>query len=176
MASKLPWSVVVAVGLVGVLSALQGAGARQAAAQAEKPAEKKEGPGETADPTKPEKIKPYDKVITKEAKTSAGLFLVHRLEEKVFYEIPTEELGKPMLWVTQLEQDADGPRIRRRARSAIASCGGNCGDDIVLLRDVKYVIRADVERPDQGRGGGELARGDHRGRSRSRPMARTSGR
>ena len=70
---------------------------------------KKDGPAATAKPASEEaKIKPYDKVITKEAKTSAGLFLVHRLDDKVFFEIPTEELGKEMLWVTQLAADAGG--------------------------------------------------------------------
>ena len=87
------------------------------------------------------KIKPYDDVITKEAKTSTGLFLVHRIDDKVFFEIPTEELGKEMLWVTQIEQTQAGH-----------SFGGQpVGDRVVrwelrghdvLLRDVKYEIRA----------------------------------
>ena len=59
-------------------------------------------------------IKPYDEVITKEAKSDAGLFLVHRIDDKVFYEIPTDALGKEMLWVTQLEQTAVGLRLRRQ--------------------------------------------------------------
>ena len=80
-------------------------GARVARAQDTK-AEKKVN--EKKVEKKAEKIKPYDKVITKDAKTSAGLFLVHRLEEKAFYEIPTEELGKPMLWVTQLAKTQSG--------------------------------------------------------------------
>jgi hypothetical protein len=108
---------------------------------------KKDEPGDAAKATtKDEKIKPYDKVITKDAKTSAGLFLVHRLDEKVFFEIPTEELGKEMLWVTQLEQtqsgysyggEAVGDRVVRWEQR----------DDKVLLRDVKYEIRADVSDP-----------------------------
>ena len=61
------------------------------------------------------RIRPYDRVITKEAKTSPGLFLVHRIEDKVYFEIPTAELGKEMLWVTQLEQTAVRLQLRRRA-------------------------------------------------------------
>jgi Met-zincin/Domain of unknown function (DUF5117)/Domain of unknown function (DUF5118) len=146
MTAKLPWSVLVAMGLVGFLSALRGAGAQQATVQAEKPAEKKEGPGESAEPTKSEKIKPYDKVITKDAKTSAGLFLVHRLEEKAFYEIPTEELGKPMLWVTQLSKTQSGHGY---AGSPISDrvVRWELREDTVLLREVRYLIRADVEDP-----------------------------
>jgi len=45
------------------------------------------------DEKKPETIKPYNKVITKEAKTERGLFLVHRVEEKYYFEIPTNEFG-----------------------------------------------------------------------------------
>ena len=70
------------------------------------------------------RIRPYDRVITKEAKTSAGLFLVHRLDDKVFFEIPTEELGKEMLWVTQLEQTQAGHSYGA-SRWATGSCAGS---------------------------------------------------
>ena len=103
-----------------------------------------EGPGR---PTRPERrIRPYDRVITKEAKTSPGLFLVHRIEDKVFFEVPTSELGKEMLWVTQLEQTQTG----------YSHAGEPVGDRVVrweqrgedlLLRDVRYEIRADVDDP-----------------------------
>src|SRR4030095_1126176 len=33
---------------------------------------------------------PYDKVITKDAKTRKGVFTVHQVKEKFFYEIPKE--------------------------------------------------------------------------------------
>jgi len=39
-------------------------------------------------------IKPYDKVITQEAKTKKGLFLVHQIKDKLYYEIPKEAFGK----------------------------------------------------------------------------------
>ena len=145
MSSKLPWRVVVAVGLVGMFSPFQGAGAQQATVQAEKEAEKKGEAGEAA-ATKPVKIKPYDKVITRDAKTSAGLFLVHRLEDKTLYEIPTEELGKPMLWVTQLSRTQAGHGY---AGSPISDrvVRWELREDTVLLREVQYLIRADVEDP-----------------------------
>src|SRR5690348_16742413 len=70
---------------------------------------KKDGGAGPAQPARGKaQIKPYDRVITKEAKTSSGLFLVHRIEDKVYFEIPTTELGKEMLWVTQLEQTQAG--------------------------------------------------------------------
>src|SRR6266496_6414139 len=51
---------------------------------------------------KPDPIKPYNRVITKEAKTERGLFLVHRVDDKFYFEIPTNEFGKEFLWVTQI--------------------------------------------------------------------------
>lgn len=47
-------------------------------------------------------IKDYDKVITKEAVTDEGLFKVHKVGEKFFFEIPNEHLGKDMLLVSRI--------------------------------------------------------------------------
>jgi len=91
---------------------------------------------------KPEPIKPYNKVITKEAKSEQGLFAVHRVEEKFYFEIPTNEFGKEFLWVTQIERTQAGfgyggtPVGSRVVRWELR-------DKDVLLRDVKYTIRAD---------------------------------
>lgn len=87
-------------------------------------------------------IKPYDDVITKEAKTKAGLFFTHQVGDKLYYEIPVGRLGKDMLWVWQLEKTQTG----------FGHAGSPLGDravrwelrgDTVLLRNVKYAIRAD---------------------------------
>jgi len=48
------------------------------------------------------KPKPYKDVITAEAKTDSGLFHVHRIEEKLFFEIPQTMLDKEMLLVTRV--------------------------------------------------------------------------
>lgn len=90
--------------------------------------------------------KPYDEVITDEMETDAGLFTVHRDGDDVYFEIPPAELGKEMIWVTQLAETQAGyswagmpvgNRVVRWERRA----------DRVLLRDVKYDIRAEVEDP-----------------------------
>ncbi len=59
---------------------------------------------------KPKKgaIKPYDKVITKEAKTDEGLFKVHQVEDKHFYEIPDSLFNKEMLMVSRISKTATG--------------------------------------------------------------------
>ncbi len=45
-------------------------------------------------------MKPYAQVITKEAKSDSGLFLVHRIKDKVFFEIPRKELNQEFLLVS----------------------------------------------------------------------------
>lgn len=51
---------------------------------------------------------PYDRVITKEAKTSQGLFTVHQIKERYYYEIPKHELGKDLLWNSQIARTTAG--------------------------------------------------------------------
>ncbi len=51
-------------------------------------------------PDKTDAIKPYGDVITKDAKSDTGAFIVHRIKQKYFYEVPKKELGKEFLHVT----------------------------------------------------------------------------
>ena len=90
-----------------------------------------------APPEKKEKIKPYDKVITKDAKTDEGLFKVHRVDEDYFYEISDSLLGREMLMVSRISKTADGAGFG----------GGKINtqvlrwqkkDDNILLRVVSY--------------------------------------
>ena len=86
--------------------------------------------------------RPYDQVITKDAKTEQGIFTVHRIKDRLFYEIPSKELDKEFLWVTQIERTQAGfgyggsPVGNRVVRWQLR-------DKDVLLRDVKYSIRAE---------------------------------
>ena len=120
-----------------VLSVALFSDASQVGAQDEepKPAEKKD------------EVKPYDEVITEEAKTYPGVFLVHQLDGKVYYEITPDHFGTDMLWVTQIEQTQAGysfagsPVRDRVVRWELRE------EKTVLLRDVKYTIRANVRDP-----------------------------
>ena len=47
-------------------------------------------------------IKPYDKVITEKAITDKGLFDVHTVDDKFYYEIPDSLFGAEMLMVTRI--------------------------------------------------------------------------
>ncbi|NNL33197.1 MAG: zinc-dependent metalloprotease [Flavobacteriaceae bacterium] len=59
---------------------------------------------------KPKKgdIQPYSKVITKDAKTDAGLFKVHKIDAKFMYEIPDTLFDREMLMVTRISKTASG--------------------------------------------------------------------
>src|SRR4030065_973657 len=95
--------------------------------------EKKKGP------------KPYAEVVTKEAKTLEGLFKVHRVGPKVYYEIPPALLGREMLWYTEVSRVPSGVgfsglpvnyRVVRWEKR----------DDRILLRGLSYEKRAAEER------------------------------
>ncbi|MFN4761703.1 zinc-dependent metalloprotease [Gillisia sp. Q332] len=53
-------------------------------------------------------IKPYNKVITKDAKSDKGLFTVHKVDDNYFYEIPDSLINREMLTVTRIAKTATG--------------------------------------------------------------------
>jgi len=70
-----------------------------------------EGPspkGKTSTPAKASAFKKYDDVITKDFTTQSGLFAVHRHEEKVYFEIPEEKLGRLFLWQAEVAKGPGG--------------------------------------------------------------------
>ncbi len=78
--------------------------------------DKKGGPPEAPSPRtkapfalpKAGDLKKYDEVITKEAKTQAGVFAVHQLNERVYFEIPQEAFGRLMLWQGEVAKGPGG--------------------------------------------------------------------
>ncbi len=97
----------------------------------------------TNDAPKPDPIKPYARVITKDAKTDRGVFWVHRVDDKYYFEIPTNELGKDFLWVTQIARTQAGYGYGGGSHVGNRVVRWELRDKDVLLRDVKYTIRAD---------------------------------
>tara|TARA_R110002050_G_scaffold204522_4_gene340239 strand:- start:173186 stop:175684 length:2499 start_codon:yes stop_codon:yes gene_type:complete len=98
---------------------------------------------QSSDQTKPKKgeIESYDKVITKDAVTDKGLFDVHVVDSKYFYEIPDSLFNKEMLMVSRISKTATG----------IGFGGGKINTQVlrwekkdkkVLLRVVSYDIVA----------------------------------
>src|SRR5262252_9654887 len=51
---------------------------------------------------------PFDRVITKDAKTSKGLFTIHQIKDRYYYEIPKKELGREFLWNSQIAKTTLG--------------------------------------------------------------------
>src|SRR3954463_2809999 len=50
--------------------------------------------------------RPYNRVITRDARTRRGMFAVHRVNDKLYFEIPRKELGKDMLLVGRFTRAA----------------------------------------------------------------------
>ncbi len=61
-------------------------------AEAKEPEEKKKKP----------LFKKYDEVVTEGAVSTSGLFKTHRVEDKYYFEIPFDKLGKDMLLVSRI--------------------------------------------------------------------------
>jgi hypothetical protein len=89
---------------------------------------------------------PYDRVITKDAKTTPGLFTVHQIKERYYYEIPKKELGRELLWNSQIAKTTLGAGYG----------GGQYADRVVrwdlkgnrvLLMDVNYGLTANPNDP-----------------------------
>ncbi len=89
---------------------------------------------------------PYNRVITKDAKSSPGLFTVHQVKDRYYYEIPKTELGREFLL-----------NVRIAKTTAGAGYGGDEASDLVVrwelngnrvnLRRVNYSVTADPKQP-----------------------------
>ena len=91
--------------------------------------------------------RPYNRVITAQAKSRDGLFKVHRIGSRLYFEIPRVALNKEMLLVPRAArvpvnagyggQQVAGARVLRWERR----------DNRVLLRSVSYATVADSNTP-----------------------------
>ncbi|HYK59435.1 MAG TPA: DUF5117 domain-containing protein [Bryobacteraceae bacterium] len=89
---------------------------------------------------------PYDKVITKEAKSKTGVFTVHELKDKYYYEIPKDQLNKEFLWNTQIAKTTEGVGYGGQEltdRVVRWELNGNK----VHLRSIDYQVVADPKSP-----------------------------
>ncbi len=91
-------------------------------------------------------IKPYAEVITDKAKSDEGVFTVHRIDDKVFYEIPEQELGAEFLWVSRISKTPDGLGHGGQKLGSRVVRWDKQGDKI-LLREVSYGVVADPSLP-----------------------------
>jgi hypothetical protein len=91
-------------------------------------------------------IRPYDRVITKDAKSDEGVFTVHRIKDRIYYEIPKERLGREFLWVSQIAKTTLGAGYGGQAAGNRVVKWERRGDRI-LLRAVSYDVVADAAMP-----------------------------
>src|ERR1035437_5065125 len=89
---------------------------------------------------------PYDTVITKDVKTTKGLFTVHQKRETYYYEIPKSELGKDFLWNSQIAKTAIGVGYGG-AQVADRVVRWELKGNRVLLMDVYFSMTADPKSP-----------------------------
>lgn len=96
------------------------------------------------DKKKNSSIKPYDEIITKEAKSQFGLFRAHELDGKLFYEILPDKLDKDFLWVSQVSETTAGYSYSGMPVGNLVVRWEKRGEKI-LLRKVNFRIRAETE-------------------------------
>lgn len=77
-------------------------------AQRKKKKKKNDQTEQQAPPPSKGDIKPYSKVITKDAETDEGLFKVHKVDKDYFFEIPDSLFEREMLMVTRIAKTAAG--------------------------------------------------------------------
>jgi predicted Zn-dependent protease with MMP-like domain len=85
-------------------------------------------------------------VITKEAKSDEGIFTIHTIKEKVYYEIPKSQLGKEFLWVSQIARTTLGVGYGGQAAGNRVVKWERKGNRI-LMRNVSYDVVADPKLP-----------------------------
>ena len=89
---------------------------------------------------------PYEKVITKDAKSKSGVFTVHEIKDKYYYEIPKSQLGKEFLWNTQIAKTVAGAGYGGQQLSDRVVRWQLVGNK-VFLRYVGYNLVADPKTP-----------------------------
>jgi hypothetical protein len=96
--------------------------------------------------------KPYKDVITDKARTSRGLFTVHKVEDKYYFELPSKLLGRDILIVN---------RVSKSSVESPKQFNGYAGDQIgsnvirfekgpnnkIFLKNISYDIYPDSTKP-----------------------------
>jgi hypothetical protein len=94
-------------------------------------------------------IKKFSEVITKDAKTDEGLFNVHKVDDKYYFEIPNEMMEREMLLVSRVAgavQNLSFGGAGQKARSQQV-VRWQRKENNILLRHVSYSSVADEDDP-----------------------------
>ncbi|UTW54747.1 zinc-dependent metalloprotease [Kordiimonas sp. SCSIO 12610] len=114
----------------------------------EKPAAKQDAPAKADDKKekkKKSKIKKYEDVITDKAVTKVGVFTTHKVDGKVYFEIPEAQLGREFVWQIKVAgiQTAKGLISADSARQYIYF--ERIDDNLVLRAKDHSVIKKEGE-------------------------------
>ena len=95
------------------------------------------------------KIKPFADIITAEAKSDSGLFIVHKMGEKYYFEMPNDVLDKELLVVSRISGHVKnlnfgGAGMKSRPQQVIR---WQKHDESILLRSVSFNSVASEEDP-----------------------------
>ena len=113
---------------------------------AQDPPDPPAGGGRGGQQSREPQIRPYERVVTSEAKSDEGIFTVHRIGDRLLYEIPADKLGREFLWVSQIARTTLGAGYGGQAAGNRVVKWERRGDR-VLLRAVSYDVIADPESP-----------------------------
>ena len=89
-------------------------------------------------PAQPRAPRPYDQVITSAAKTERGVFAVHQVGERYFFEVDNAMLGRDFLLVSRISGVPAGSGGFTSAGSSVAErmVRWERRDNTVLLRSI----------------------------------------
>ncbi len=90
--------------------------------------------------------KKYEDVITDKAKTQEGVFKVHKVDDKYYYEIPASELGKDFLFVNSIERNTIDAGYGGEGIGELVVRWERRNND-VFLRQISYDLTADPNTP-----------------------------
>lgn len=118
-------------------------------AQEKKGDKKEESTEADSKKDKKSKEKKYEDIITEEAVTDSGLFIVHKIVDKYFFEIPEEILDREILVVTRMSGyvkglSFGGAGMKTRPQQVIR---WQKHDNKLLLRSVSYNSVASHDEP-----------------------------
>ena len=95
-------------------------------------------------------FKDYEEVITEDAESTSGLFKTHRVDDKYYFEIPFDKLGKDMLLVSRIAKipaNLGGGYFNAGTKTNEQLVRWTRNHNSVHLRSVSYSSVADEELP-----------------------------
>jgi hypothetical protein len=121
----------------------------------DKPSTPTAAPGTPPAAASPSKAgpKPYKEVITDKAKTTKGLFAVHKIEDKYYFELPVKLLGRDILVINRVSKSSV-----ESAKGFYGYAGDKIGENVirfekgpnnkVFLKNISYNVNpADSSKP-----------------------------